>query len=68
PGDDVATIKRQRHDIHDDGVRDTVTVSGRGRLKVDLEPSTWRRRQEYKATPSQRYLYIYKTDFSVVRV
>ncbi|GKC17512.1 hypothetical protein Tco_1014294 [Tanacetum coccineum] len=27
-----------------------VTASGRGRLKVDLEPSTWQRRQEYKAT------------------
>nr|GEY62294.1 hypothetical protein [Tanacetum cinerariifolium] len=27
-------------------------ASGRGLLKVDLEPSTWRRRQEYKATPS----------------
>nr|GEZ00278.1 hypothetical protein [Tanacetum cinerariifolium] len=41
-------------------------ASGRGRLKVDLEPSMWRRRQEYKATPSQRYLYIYKTDFKVL--
>ncbi|GJS62732.1 ribonuclease H-like domain-containing protein [Tanacetum coccineum] len=57
PGDSVATIKRRRHDIHGDGVRDSVTASGRGRLKVDLEPSLWRRRQEYKATPSQRYLY-----------
>nr|GEZ26758.1 MAK10-like protein [Tanacetum cinerariifolium] len=27
--------------------------SRRGRLKVDLEPSSWRRRQEYQATPSQ---------------
>ncbi|GJS24953.1 hypothetical protein Tco_0453585 [Tanacetum coccineum] len=52
PRDGVATIKRRRHDIHGDGVRDSVTASGRGRLKVDLEPSTWRRRQEYKATPS----------------
>ncbi|GJU77950.1 DEAD-box ATP-dependent RNA helicase 57 [Tanacetum coccineum] len=52
PGDGVATIKRRRHDIHGDGVRDSATASGRGRLKVDLEPSTWRWRQEYKATPS----------------
>ncbi|GJS75853.1 putative reverse transcriptase domain-containing protein [Tanacetum coccineum] len=53
PGDGIATIKRRRHDIHGDDVRDSSTVSGRGRLKVDLEPSTWRRRQKYKATPSQ---------------
>ncbi|GJX02905.1 hypothetical protein Tco_0188821 [Tanacetum coccineum] len=53
PGDGVATIKRRRHDIHGNGVRYSATVSGRGRLKVDLESSTWRRRQEYKATPSQ---------------
>ncbi|GKB78168.1 hypothetical protein Tco_0945063 [Tanacetum coccineum] len=46
-GDGVATIKRRCHDIHGDGVRDSATASGRGRLKVDLEPSTWRRRQEY---------------------
>ncbi|GJU97475.1 hypothetical protein Tco_1326746 [Tanacetum coccineum] len=65
PGDGVATIKRRCHDIHGDGVRDSATTSGRGRLKVDLEPSTWRQRQEYKATSSQRYLYKYKTDFRV---
>ncbi|GKE13605.1 hypothetical protein Tco_1417156 [Tanacetum coccineum] len=41
-GDGVATIKRRRYDIHGGGVRDSVTTSGRGRLKVDLEPSTWR--------------------------
>ncbi|GKE40844.1 hypothetical protein Tco_1464249, partial [Tanacetum coccineum] len=41
PRDDVTTIKRRRHDIHGDGVRDSATVSGRGRLKVDLEPSTY---------------------------
>ncbi|GJR36981.1 putative reverse transcriptase domain-containing protein [Tanacetum coccineum] len=45
PRDGVATIKRQRHDIHGYGVRDSATTSGRDRLKVDLEPSTWRRRQ-----------------------
>ncbi|GKD40129.1 hypothetical protein Tco_1260336, partial [Tanacetum coccineum] len=50
PGDNVTTIKRWRHNIHGDGVRDSATASGHGRLKVDLEPSTWRRRQEYKAT------------------
>ncbi|GKB66103.1 hypothetical protein Tco_0927515 [Tanacetum coccineum] len=44
PGDGVATIKRRRHDIHGDGVRDSAMASGRGQLKVDLEPSTWRRR------------------------
>ncbi|GJT21580.1 hypothetical protein Tco_0891517 [Tanacetum coccineum] len=49
PEDGVATIKRRRHDIHGDGVRDSATMSGRVRIKVDLEPSTWRRRQEYKA-------------------
>ncbi|GJX14982.1 hypothetical protein Tco_0206740 [Tanacetum coccineum] len=41
-GDGIATIKQRRHDIHGDGVRDSATASGRGRLKVDLEPSTWR--------------------------
>ncbi|GJT77236.1 hypothetical protein Tco_1043961 [Tanacetum coccineum] len=41
PGDGVATIKRWRHDVHGDGDRDSATASGRGRLKVDLEPSTW---------------------------
>ncbi|GJT05318.1 hypothetical protein Tco_0839780 [Tanacetum coccineum] len=66
PGDSIATIKRRRHDIHGDGVRDSTTMSGRGRLKVDLESSTWRHRQKYKATPSQRYLYTYKTDFRVL--
>ncbi|GJS24578.1 hypothetical protein Tco_0453210 [Tanacetum coccineum] len=43
PGDNVATIKRRRHNIHGDGVRDSAMALGRGRLKVDLEPSTWRR-------------------------
>ncbi|GJS24395.1 hypothetical protein Tco_0453027 [Tanacetum coccineum] len=38
PRDDVATIKRRRHDIHGDGVRDSATTSGYGQLKVDLEP------------------------------
>ncbi|GJV59448.1 putative ribonuclease H-like domain-containing protein [Tanacetum coccineum] len=43
PKDGVTTIKQQRHDIHRDGVRDSAMASGRGRLKVDLEPSTWQR-------------------------
>nr|GEU88478.1 hypothetical protein [Tanacetum cinerariifolium] len=52
-GEGIATLKRRHHDIHGDGVRDSVMMSGRGRLKVDLEPFTWRRPQEYKATPLQ---------------
>ncbi|GJU63931.1 hypothetical protein Tco_1245766 [Tanacetum coccineum] len=52
PGDGVASIKRRRHDFHSDGVRVPMIVSERGRLKEDLESSTWRRRQDYKATAS----------------
>ncbi|GKB63018.1 MAK10-like protein [Tanacetum coccineum] len=37
PGDGIATIKRRRHDIHDDDVRDSATVSGRGRLIRGVE-------------------------------
>ncbi|GJT93097.1 MAK10-like protein [Tanacetum coccineum] len=40
------------------GVRDPVTSSGRGRLKEDLESSMWRRRHDFKATPSRRFHYI----------
>ncbi|GJT85110.1 hypothetical protein Tco_1066827 [Tanacetum coccineum] len=43
-GDGVAIIKRRRQDLHRNGVRDLVTMSGHGRLKEDLESSTWRRR------------------------
>nr|GEV59676.1 integrase, catalytic region, zinc finger, CCHC-type, peptidase aspartic, catalytic [Tanacetum cinerariifolium] len=39
-GDGVAGITRRRHDPSGDGVRDLVTVSGRGRLNEDLESST----------------------------
>nr|GEX04596.1 MAK10-like protein [Tanacetum cinerariifolium] len=46
PEDSVATIKRRRHDIHGNDIRDSATVSGHGRLKEDLEPSTWQRCQE----------------------
>ncbi|GJV86338.1 hypothetical protein Tco_1530276 [Tanacetum coccineum] len=33
PGDGVTTIKRRRHNIHGDGVRDSTMASGRGDLK-----------------------------------
>ncbi|GJY63559.1 ribonuclease H-like domain-containing protein [Tanacetum coccineum] len=39
-GDGVTCIKRRRRDLSSDGVRDLATVSGRGRLKEDLELST----------------------------
>nr|GEX13623.1 hypothetical protein [Tanacetum cinerariifolium] len=48
-----------RRDPSGDGVRDLVRASGRGLLKEDLESSTSRRRQDYNATSSQRYLYMY---------
>ncbi|GJU50956.1 hypothetical protein Tco_1220511 [Tanacetum coccineum] len=51
-GDGVAGIKRRRRDLSSDGVRNLATALGRGLLKEDLESSTWRRRQDYKATPS----------------
>ncbi|GJZ04651.1 hypothetical protein Tco_0537926 [Tanacetum coccineum] len=38
-GDGIAGIKRHC-DLSSDGVRDLATVSGRGRLKEDLESST----------------------------
>ncbi|GJR41895.1 hypothetical protein Tco_1309998, partial [Tanacetum coccineum] len=43
-GDGVAGIKRHHRDIYGDGVRNFTTASGRGRLKEDLESSTWQRR------------------------
>ncbi|GJR09860.1 zinc finger, CCHC-type containing protein [Tanacetum coccineum] len=43
-GDGVAIIKRRCQDLHRDGVRDSATESGRGRLKDDLESSTERTR------------------------
>ncbi|GKA75250.1 hypothetical protein Tco_0781628 [Tanacetum coccineum] len=43
-GDDVRGIKRRRCDVSSNGVRNFTTASGRGRLKEDLESSTWRRR------------------------
>nr|GEU93885.1 hypothetical protein [Tanacetum cinerariifolium] len=49
-GDDVTGIKRRRRDLSGDGIRNLTTALGRGRLKEDLESSTWRRRQDFKAT------------------
>ncbi|GJW56535.1 hypothetical protein Tco_0103266 [Tanacetum coccineum] len=46
-GDGVASIKRRRRDLYVDGVRNLATTSRRGRLKVDLESSTWRRRHDF---------------------
>ncbi|GJY94062.1 MAK10-like protein [Tanacetum coccineum] len=64
-GDGVAIIKRQRQDLHRDGVRDPVTALGRGRLKEDLEPSTWRWRHNFKATVSRRVVVGSRGGFSV---
>nr|GEY84669.1 hypothetical protein [Tanacetum cinerariifolium] len=52
-GDGVTSIKRRRRDQSSDNVRIMATTSGRGRFKEDLESSTWRRRQDCKATPSR---------------
>nr|GEU82229.1 hypothetical protein [Tanacetum cinerariifolium] len=65
-GDDVTGIKRHLRDLSSDGVWILATASQRSRLKVDLEPSTWRRRQKHQVTSSRRYAYIYKTDFRVL--
>nr|GEW03823.1 hypothetical protein [Tanacetum cinerariifolium] len=50
-GDGVTCIERCCPDLFCDGVWILATTSQHSRLKVDLEPSTWRRRQEHKATP-----------------
>ncbi|GKA17646.1 MAK10-like protein, partial [Tanacetum coccineum] len=42
-GDGVASIKHRR-DLSTDGIRNLATALGRGRLKEDLESSTWPRR------------------------
>ncbi|GKE91506.1 hypothetical protein Tco_1572601 [Tanacetum coccineum] len=39
-GDDVTGIKRRRHDLSSDGIRDLATALGSSRLKEDLESST----------------------------
>ncbi|GJZ50341.1 hypothetical protein Tco_0604531 [Tanacetum coccineum] len=43
-GDGVASKKRRRRALSSDGVRILAMASGRGRLKEDLESSTWQRR------------------------
>ncbi|GJT53742.1 UBN2 domain-containing protein [Tanacetum coccineum] len=65
-GDGVTSIKQRRRNLFGDGVWILATASQCSRLKVDLEPSTWRRREKHQATPSCRYAYIYKTDFKVL--
>ncbi|GJR67847.1 hypothetical protein Tco_0013912 [Tanacetum coccineum] len=42
--DGAAGIKRRRHDLYNNGIRNLTTTSGRGRLKEDLESSTWQQR------------------------
>ncbi|GJX86296.1 hypothetical protein Tco_0337070 [Tanacetum coccineum] len=64
----VAIIKQRHQDLHRDGIKDLATASGRGRIKEDLESSTWRRRQDFKAMPSCHFHYKYKTDFRVLSV
>ncbi|GJR33698.1 hypothetical protein Tco_1209382 [Tanacetum coccineum] len=44
--DSITSIKRRHRDQSSNGVRIVATASGCGRLKEDLESSTWRRRQE----------------------
>ncbi|GJZ42499.1 hypothetical protein Tco_0589385 [Tanacetum coccineum] len=46
-GDGAAGIKRRRSDVSSDGVRNFATALGRGRLKEDLESSTWQRCQGF---------------------
>ncbi|GJW95622.1 hypothetical protein Tco_0175294 [Tanacetum coccineum] len=43
---------RRRQDFQSDGVMDLAMASGRSQLKVALEDSTWRRRQDYNTMPS----------------
>ncbi|GJY60180.1 zinc finger, CCHC-type containing protein [Tanacetum coccineum] len=43
-GDGITGIKRRRRDLSSDGIRNMATMSGRGRLKEDLESSAWQRR------------------------
>ncbi|GJR55396.1 hypothetical protein Tco_1405917 [Tanacetum coccineum] len=49
-GDGVAGRKRRRRDLSSDDVRNLATASGRGRLKENLESTTWQRHLDYKAT------------------
>ncbi|GJR69025.1 hypothetical protein Tco_0015090 [Tanacetum coccineum] len=59
-GDGVASIKRRRRDQSSDGVRIMAMASGRGRLKEDLESSTWRRRQSIFSL-----CYLFRNPFSL---
>nr|GFA39628.1 hypothetical protein [Tanacetum cinerariifolium] len=45
--DAVTGIKQHRRDLYGDDVGNFTTTSGRGRLKDDLESSTWRQRQDF---------------------
>nr|GEV21070.1 hypothetical protein [Tanacetum cinerariifolium] len=65
-GDGIAGIKQCRRDLSSDGVKNMETTSGCGRLKEDLESSTWRWRQDYKVMPSHQNLYKYKSIFRVL--
>ncbi|GJV90669.1 hypothetical protein Tco_1538482 [Tanacetum coccineum] len=46
--DGITGIKRCHRDLSGDGVRNLATASGCGRLKEDLESSTWRQHQDFK--------------------
>ncbi|GJY49658.1 hypothetical protein Tco_0439614 [Tanacetum coccineum] len=50
-GDDVVGIKRHCRNLSGDGVKKMTTASDVANLKEDLESSTWRRRQDFNATP-----------------
>nr|GEU58736.1 MAK10-like protein [Tanacetum cinerariifolium] len=54
-GDGVAGIKRRRRDVSSDCVWNFAMASGHGRLKEDLESSTWRWRQDYSKPSHEGY-------------
>nr|GEX18267.1 retrovirus-related Pol polyprotein from transposon TNT 1-94 [Tanacetum cinerariifolium] len=60
PHSEPYRIKRRRRDLSSDIVRNLATTSGRGQLKEDLESSTWRWRQDYKATPERTRLRLFQ--------
>ncbi|GKA38452.1 hypothetical protein Tco_0731003 [Tanacetum coccineum] len=72
-GDGVAGIKRRRRDQSSDIIKNLATTSGRGRLKMDLESSTWDHYKCDKATDlgeairgvvHDKYATIYKYQLS----
>ncbi|GJT04169.1 hypothetical protein Tco_0838631 [Tanacetum coccineum] len=63
-GDGVAGIKRRRRDLSSDGVKNLATTSGRGRLKEDLESSTW----EQRGTSSIRHHPVGANGYSFYRL